>query len=97
MRLAWVTFGLFVVVSWPALGFYLFIAGGASCKVTGHCLLDGIVFCFAVALLPIQTLIAAYLKQRSLQLKSLGPLSTHSGLSVPVLNPQATLSVTECC
>jgi hypothetical protein len=65
MRLAWVTFWLFVVVSWPAVGFYMFIAGGASCKLTGHCLLDGIVLWFAIALLPLQALIAVYLKQRS--------------------------------
>jgi hypothetical protein len=65
MRLAWVTFWLFVVVSWPVLGLYMFIAGGAPCAVTGHCLLDGIVVWLAIALLPLQILIAVYLKQRS--------------------------------
>jgi hypothetical protein len=65
MRLAWVIFWLFVVVSWPTVGLYMFIIGGASCKVTGHCLLDGIVVWFAIALLPLQILVGAYLKQRS--------------------------------
>jgi hypothetical protein len=54
------------VLSWVVAGLFVLIAGGASCQVTGRCTSDGIAFIFVLALLPAQALIAAYLRQRSL-------------------------------
>jgi hypothetical protein len=57
-------FWLFVVVSWTAIGFYLFISGWAPCAVTGTCITDGIVVVLALLLMPAQVLLAVYLTQR---------------------------------
>jgi uncharacterized membrane protein (DUF485 family) len=60
----WTLFWLFVVVSWSAVGFYLFISGWTSCAVTGTCITDGFVVLLALLLMPAQVLLAVYLKQR---------------------------------
>ena len=60
----WLLFWLFVVVSWTAVGFYLFISGWASCRETGTCISDGFVVVLALLLMPAQVLLAVYLKQR---------------------------------
>ena len=60
----WLLFWLFVVVSWTAVVFYLFISGWAPCTVTGTCIQDGLVVGLALFLMPAQVLLAVYLKQR---------------------------------
>ena len=60
----WLLFWLFVVVSWTAVGFYLFISGWAPCEVTGTCVADTGVVLIALLLMPAQVLLAVYLKQR---------------------------------
>lgn len=60
----WLLFWLFVVVSWIAVGFYLFISGWAPCAVTGACVADRFVVLLALLLTPAQVLLAVYLKQR---------------------------------
>ena len=60
----WLLFWLFVVVSWLAVGFYVFLMGWASCHVTGTCAVDRAVTMLAVLLMPAQVLLAVYLKQR---------------------------------
>lgn len=60
----WLFFWLFVVVSWAAVGFYLFTSGWAACGVTGTCIADGAVVVVALLLMPCQVLLAVYLKQR---------------------------------
>ena len=62
--LKWLLFWLFVIVSWAAVAFYLFISGWARCNVTGTCIADGLVVGLALLLMPSQVLIAIYLKQR---------------------------------
>ena len=61
---SWLLFWLFVIVSWTAVGFYLFISGWAPCKVTGTCVVDGIVVVTALLLMPVQVLLAVHLKHR---------------------------------
>ena len=63
MRLAWVIFWLFVLLSWAAAGLFVLIAGGASCEITGQCTFDRIGFMLVLCLLPAQAFIAAYLRQ----------------------------------
>lgn len=60
----WLLFWLFVILSWTAVGFYLFISGWAPCAVTGTCVADGVVVVLALVLMPAQVLLALYLKQR---------------------------------
>lgn len=60
----WTLFWLFVIVSWAAVGFYLFISGWAPCALTGTCVVDGVVVLIALLLMPAQVLLAVYLKQR---------------------------------
>jgi hypothetical protein len=65
VRLAWVLFWLFVVLSWGAVLGYLFFAGWSSCEVRGACGLDRIISVLLWTLMPAQIFLAAYLKQRS--------------------------------
>ena len=65
MRLAWVLFWLFVVLSWGAVLSYVFFAGWSSCEVRGHCGQDRFVTLLLWTLMPAQAFIAAFLKQRS--------------------------------
>lgn len=65
MRLTWVLFWLFVLVSWGAVGSYVFFAGWSSCEVRGACGMDRFVSVLLWTLMPAQGLLAAYLKQRS--------------------------------
>jgi hypothetical protein len=60
----WTLFWLFVVVSWMAVVFYLFISGWSPCAVTGTCIADRVVAVLALLLMPAQVLLAVYLKHR---------------------------------
>lgn len=50
----WTVFAVISLVLWLSAGFYAFIAGGASCKMTGTCLLDGFIAFLTLLLLPAQ-------------------------------------------
>ena len=65
VRLAWVLFWLFVVLSWGTIFSYLFFAGWSSCDVRGACGLDRFVSVLLWTLMPAQIFLAAYLKHRS--------------------------------
>jgi hypothetical protein len=60
----WLLFWVFVVASWVAVAFYLFISGWAACSETGTCFTDRAVVVLALVLMPAQVLLAVYLKQR---------------------------------
>ena len=62
--LRWVLFWIFVPVSWVAVGFYVFISGWSPCEDSGTCVLDTAVALLALLLMPVQILLAVYLKQR---------------------------------
>ena len=61
--LIWTGFWVFVVVSWAAAGFFWFIAGWSPCQATGSCSADRIIGVLTVLLMPIQVLLAVWLKQ----------------------------------
>ena len=62
--LIWIAFWAFVMVSWAAAGFYWFITGWTSCHSTGSCATDGVVGVLTLLLMPIQVLLAVWLRQR---------------------------------
>jgi len=62
--LEWAVFAVGSVVLWCAAGLYAFIAGGASCHVTGTCLLDRSIALLTLLLLPAQAGAFALLRSR---------------------------------
>lgn len=60
----WAVFAVASVVLWLAAGLYMFIAGGASCQVTGTCLLDRSIVFLTLLLLPAQAGAFAWLRSR---------------------------------
>lgn len=63
--MAWLGFGLFVALSWTALGLYFFVAGQGPCDVGGSCWVDQSLALFALVLLPLQVLVFVWMRQRS--------------------------------
>jgi hypothetical protein len=65
--LIWIAFWAFVIVSWAAAGFYWFIAGWTSCQSIGSCATDGVIGVLTSFLMPIQVMLAVWLKQRHIR------------------------------
>jgi len=53
----WLSFALFVAVSWLWLAWYFYLIGGQPCEISGDCLQQRIVSIVALLLIPFQVLI----------------------------------------